>query len=139
MRREFITVAAGEPLLEVQRTMRLARLRHVLVVEGATLVGILSYRDVQEAALEQAGLRGDRWSEGLRAVTRALDRGVTLFDTSDSYGLGRAERLLIFGFGVGLSDWPGWETLEATLWILAIGTWVTVLQRFYRTWAQLKV
>jgi len=33
-------------------------------------------------------------SEALRAVSRALELGVTLFDTSDTYGLGRAERLL---------------------------------------------
>jgi aryl-alcohol dehydrogenase-like predicted oxidoreductase len=33
-------------------------------------------------------------SEAVGAVRRALDLGVTLFDTSDAYGLGRAERIL---------------------------------------------
>ncbi|MGQ0723187.1 MAG: aldo/keto reductase [Candidatus Eiseniibacteriota bacterium] len=33
-------------------------------------------------------------SEAVGAVRRALDKGVTLFDTSDAYGLGRAERFL---------------------------------------------
>lgn len=33
-------------------------------------------------------------SEALRALSRALELGITLFDTSDTYGLGRAERLL---------------------------------------------
>lgn len=49
---------------------------------------------------------------------------------------GRAERLLVFGIGVGLAglDLP---TLEPTLWILAVGTWVTVVQRFTQTWHRL--
>jgi CDP-diacylglycerol--glycerol-3-phosphate 3-phosphatidyltransferase len=52
--------------------------------------------------------------------------------------MGRAERLLVFGFGVGLSDSAiGWPTLEPTLWGLAALIWLTVFQRFYRTWKQL--
>lgn len=51
--------------------------------------------------------------------------------------MGRAERLLVFGLGVGLEG-VGLPTLEATLWILAVLTWLTVMQRFYRTWAQLR-
>ncbi len=49
---------------------------------------------------------------------------------------GRAERLLVFGIGVGLAglDLP---TLEPALWILAVGTWVTVVQRFIQTWHRL--
>jgi CDP-diacylglycerol--glycerol-3-phosphate 3-phosphatidyltransferase len=49
---------------------------------------------------------------------------------------GRAERLLVFGLGVGLAglDLP---TLEPTLWVLAVGTWVTVVQRFIQTWHRL--
>lgn len=42
-------------------------------------------------------------SEAVRALRHALDRGVNFFDTSDSYGLGRAERLL----GRALSDRAG--------------------------------
>lgn len=49
---------------------------------------------------------------------------------------GRAERLLVFGFGVGLEG-LGLPTLEATVWILAVGVWLTVMQRFVRTWRQL--
>lgn len=50
--------------------------------------------------------------------------------------MGRAERLLVFGFGVGLSEF--WPTLEPTLWGLAALVWLTVFQRFYRTWKQLE-
>lgn len=51
--------------------------------------------------------------------------------------MGRAERILVFCWGVGLAG-VGLNTLEATIWILAVLTWVTVLQRFYNTWVQLK-
>lgn len=51
--------------------------------------------------------------------------------------MGRAERLLVFGAGVGLSG-MGLPTLEATLWGLAALIWLTVFQRFYRTWVQLE-
>jgi CDP-diacylglycerol---glycerol-3-phosphate 3-phosphatidyltransferase len=49
---------------------------------------------------------------------------------------GRAERLLIFCFGVGLAGF-GLPTLEAAVWILAIGTWITVGLRFRTIWRQL--
>jgi len=69
MRREFITVPAEEPLVEVRRTMRLARLRHLLVVENGMLVGIVSYRDLQDEMLERAIREtGAAWLEALRAV-----------------------------------------------------------------------
>ena len=51
--------------------------------------------------------------------------------------MGRAERVLVFCWGVGLAG-VGLPTLEASVWILAGLTWVTVLQRFYNTWVQLK-
>ena len=51
--------------------------------------------------------------------------------------MGRAERLLVFAFGIGLSEfWP--VLLEVTLWALAILIWLTVVQRFIRTWKQLE-
>ncbi|TFG92267.1 MAG: CBS domain-containing protein [Myxococcales bacterium] len=67
MRREFITVAAAEPLLDAQRTMRLARLRHLLVVDDGALVGIVSYRDLQDKLLERAA-RGVACLEALRTI-----------------------------------------------------------------------
>ena len=50
--------------------------------------------------------------------------------------MGRAERLLVFVFGVGLFG-MGLPTLEWALWILAVGTWLTVAQRFRGIWVQL--
>jgi len=69
MRRQFITVPAEERLVEAQRTMRLARLRHLLVVENGTLVGLLSYRDVQDALLSCAVRESaEAWHDAVRAV-----------------------------------------------------------------------
>ena len=50
--------------------------------------------------------------------------------------MGRAERLLVFGFGVGLEGF-GLPTLVGAIWILAVGAWLTVIQRFVRTWRRL--
>jgi CDP-diacylglycerol--glycerol-3-phosphate 3-phosphatidyltransferase len=51
--------------------------------------------------------------------------------------MGRAERILVFCWGVGLAG-VGLPILTATVWILTVLTWFTVLQRFYNTWVQLK-
>lgn len=51
--------------------------------------------------------------------------------------MGRAERILVFCWGIGLAG-VGLPTLVPTVWALAVLTWVTVLQRFFKTWAQLK-
>jgi CDP-diacylglycerol--glycerol-3-phosphate 3-phosphatidyltransferase len=51
--------------------------------------------------------------------------------------MGRAERILVFCWGVGLAG-VGLPILTGTVWALAVLTWVTVLQRFYNTWVQLK-
>jgi CDP-diacylglycerol--glycerol-3-phosphate 3-phosphatidyltransferase len=50
--------------------------------------------------------------------------------------MGRAERLLVFVIGVGLEG-VGLPTLVVTVWVMAVLSWLTVMQRFYRTWAQL--
>lgn len=69
MRREFVSVASQEPLLEAQRTMKLARLRHLFVVEDGVLVGMLSYRDLLDRLLVRATRgTGDASLEVLRGV-----------------------------------------------------------------------
>lgn len=66
MRRDFITVAAHESVLEAYRIMQLARLRHLLVVGEDRLVGIVSYRDLQEDALACAQRAlGLAWREAM--------------------------------------------------------------------------
>lgn len=51
--------------------------------------------------------------------------------------MGRAERILLFCWGVGLAG-VGVRSLAVTIWALAVLSWVTVLQRFFKTWVQLK-
>lgn len=51
--------------------------------------------------------------------------------------MGRAERILVFCWGVGLAG-VGVPSLVVTVWVLAVLSWVTVLQRFFKTWVQLK-
>lgn len=51
--------------------------------------------------------------------------------------MGRAERILLFCWGVGLAG-VGVNSLTVTVWALALLSWVTVFQRFFRTWVQLQ-
>lgn len=51
--------------------------------------------------------------------------------------MGRAERILLFCWGVGLAG-VGVPSLAVTVWALAVLSWFTVLQRFFKTWVQLK-
>ena len=51
MKREFVTMHPEETLLEAERIMRLARIRHMPIVDGGLLVGVVSHRDVVEWAL----------------------------------------------------------------------------------------
>ena len=51
MRSNFVSAAPDDSLLEADRIMRLARIRHLPVVEKGVLVGLLSHRDVLAASL----------------------------------------------------------------------------------------
>jgi CBS domain-containing protein len=51
MRREFVTVSGRERLDEALRIMRMGRLRHLLVERDGELIGLLSYRDLQDRVL----------------------------------------------------------------------------------------
>lgn len=59
MRREFITISPDDSLLEAYQIMRMARLRHLLVVRDGMLEGILSYRDLQDEAISRVGTSGN--------------------------------------------------------------------------------
>jgi CBS domain-containing protein len=54
MRRDFVSMAPDEKLLEAERIMRLGRIRHLPIVDDGELVGILSHRDLADAALSSA-------------------------------------------------------------------------------------
>jgi CIC family chloride channel protein len=69
MRRRFITASPRDRLADVRQTMRLARLRHLVVAEDGYLVGILTYRDLLETTLER---RGNAPDEPQGAVAGAM-------------------------------------------------------------------
>jgi len=51
MRADVVTVDAEESLLEADRIMRLARIRHLPVLRDSRLVGVISHRDLLEASI----------------------------------------------------------------------------------------
>ncbi|HTO07343.1 MAG TPA: CBS domain-containing protein [Myxococcota bacterium] len=53
MRSNFIAVGPDETLLEADRIMRLARIRHLPVVHKDVLVGLVSHRDVLAASISK--------------------------------------------------------------------------------------
>jgi CBS domain-containing membrane protein len=53
MRANFISVGPDDTLLEADRIMRLARIRHLPVVRNGTLVALLSHRDVLSASISE--------------------------------------------------------------------------------------
>ncbi len=63
MKREFVTMAPGESLLEAERIMRLARIRHMPIIEQGQLVGILSHRDVVEWSIPDRAYGSPRQRE----------------------------------------------------------------------------
>jgi len=101
MRREFVTVAPTESLLEVHRTMQLARLRHVLVVDEGRLVGIVSYRDLQDDALARAErLAPEHWRAELREVAvREAMRASPYFARPETPADAAARRMLRLRLG----------------------------------------
>jgi CBS domain-containing protein len=54
MRREFISLQAGDRLDFVDDVMSLGRIRHLPVLEGGRLVGIVSHRDLLASSLSRA-------------------------------------------------------------------------------------
>jgi len=54
MRREFVSLQAGDRLDFVEDVMSLGRIRHLPVLEGGRLVGIVSHRDLLASSLSRA-------------------------------------------------------------------------------------
>jgi CBS domain-containing protein len=53
MRRHFVSATPDLSLIDARQLMRLARLRHLVVIRDDCLVGLLSYRELLECLLEQ--------------------------------------------------------------------------------------
>ena len=50
MRHDVVTMEPTESVLEADRIMRLARIRHLPVTQDGVLIGVLSHRDVLQAS-----------------------------------------------------------------------------------------
>jgi CBS domain-containing protein len=102
MRTDFATVSPDESVASARQTMRLARLRHLVVTGEGALIGILSYRDL----LEQLGdaPSSERVANAMKApVTIAPE--TSLRDAADAmcrYGLGCLPVVTAGGALVGL-------------------------------------
>lgn len=51
MQQHFVSVGPEERIGDAREVMRLARARHLLVLDAGALVGLVSYRDLLEASL----------------------------------------------------------------------------------------
>ncbi len=57
MRRNFISLAPDDSLLDAFQVMRLARLRLLPVVREGILVGVVTFRDLNQAVLQELRVR----------------------------------------------------------------------------------
>ena len=72
MREKIVTISAGDSLSTVEDIMRLGGVRHMPVVHGGKLVGVVSERDLLSVSLSNLNAGG---SEERRAFLHALEIG----------------------------------------------------------------
>lgn len=90
MRRRFVTASPDDAPADVRQTMRLARLRHLVIARGGLLVGLLSYRALLEQLVDGKA--------GATAVTSAMVASPA-FVTPVTPLAEAAARLCLYGFG----------------------------------------
>jgi CBS domain-containing protein len=70
MQTKIVTIGVTERLSTVEDIMTLGRVRHIPVVHGGRLVGVLSHRDLLRASLSELGSYG---VEARRAFLHAIE------------------------------------------------------------------
>jgi CBS domain-containing protein len=70
MQTKVVTISVTERLSTVEDIMTLGRVRHIPVVHGGRLVGVLSQRDLLRASLSELGTYG---TEARRAFLHAIE------------------------------------------------------------------
>ena len=95
MRAGFVTTEPGELLESARQTMRMARLRHLLVTQDDRLVGLISYRELLERllakALDGAPGNGRKVADVMKVAPAFITPETSLADAADRlcrYGLG---------------------------------------------------
>lgn len=71
-----VTIAPSAPLQEALERMRNLRIRHLLVVQGSRLVGLVTWTDILQAALPPSAGDGDRSRIELPRQLRVSDVAV---------------------------------------------------------------
>jgi CBS domain-containing protein len=96
MRREVVTLEAPDTLDLAEGIMRLGRIRHLPVVSGDRVVGVLSQRDLFRAAVSSLlQLRGDAEREWLATIPVQAVMTAPAFTVGPSVSLRAAVRLMI--------------------------------------------
>lgn len=101
MRRHFVTVQARENVHEALQIMRLGRLRHLMVERDGVLVGLLSYRSLQDQTIDEFQHRGSDSRERdllSLAVESAMIESPSVLAPEDSI---HAAATRLCGLGVG--------------------------------------
>ncbi|HXK21417.1 MAG TPA: CBS domain-containing protein [Myxococcota bacterium] len=95
MRAAFVTAEPGETLDSARQTMRMARLRHLLVTRDDRLLGLISYRELLERLLAKAevGAPVDR-----RKVEEVMTAAPAFVTPETSLAVA-ADRLCRYGLG----------------------------------------
>ena len=85
MRRDFIHAPPDESLTSARQTMRLGRLRHLLVTRDEMLLGVLSYRDVLDwiTSAEPGAYERARVAEIMSSAPTCITPDATLLEAAD--------------------------------------------------------
>ena len=96
MRREVVTLEATDKLDLAEGIMRLGRIRHLPVVDGDRVVGLLSQRDLFRATVSSLlQLRGDAEREWLATISVRDVMTTHVFTVAPSVSLRAAVHLMI--------------------------------------------
>lgn len=90
MQTKIVTVSVTERLSTVEEIMTLGRVRHMPVVHGGRLVGVLSHRDLLRASLSELGSFGN---EARRAFLHAIEIAQVMSAPPITIGPGASVRL----------------------------------------------
>lgn len=107
MRRDFAHADPEESLDSVRETMRLGRIRHLMVARDDALLGLLSYRDLTEmlSGPDQAQLGRARVGDVMQRSPSTIDPEAPLAEAADCmcrYGFGCLPVVTRMGRFVGL-------------------------------------
>ena len=95
MSREVVTLAEDDTLADARRCMELGRIRHLPVVRGATLVGLVTHRDLPAASFSVFVDRSERDDRRLFSQVPVRDLMHDAVAVSPATSVREAAQLLI--------------------------------------------